>query len=62
MLCAPSDSGAVVTATVVSCPVCEGVGAVRSYDVDASDVVVWTAVICPACEGKGAHLATEAAP
>jgi len=51
-----------MTATVVSCPVCEGAGAVRSYDVDASDVVVWTAVICPACEGRGAHLATEAAP
>jgi len=52
-----------VTATVVSCPVCEGAGVRRrTYDVDASDVVVWTAVICPACEGRGAHLATEVAP
>ncbi len=59
---APPYSGAVVTATVVPCPVCEGVGAVRSYDVDASAAVVWTAVLCPACEGRGAHLATEAAP
>ena len=46
---------------IVPCPVCEGVGAVRSYDVDDDDTFVWTAVICPACEGRGAHLATEAA-
>ena len=51
-----------MTATVVPCPACEGVGAVRAYDVDDSDAFVWTAVICPACEGRGAHLATEIAP
>lgn len=62
MPCAPPYFGAVMTATVVPCPVCEGQGAVRRYDVDDSDAVVWTAVICPACEGKSAHLATEVAP
>lgn len=51
-----------MSATVASCPVCEGTGTVRKYDVDTSDIVVWTAVICPACEGRGAHLATEVAP
>ncbi len=51
-----------MTATVVPCPACEGVGAVRAYDVDDTDAVVWAAVICPACEGRGAHLATEVAP
>ena len=51
-----------MSATVVPCPVCEGNGTMRAYDVDDTDVVVWTAVICPACEGKGAHLATEVAP
>lgn len=45
--------------TVITCPICRGLGELTSLTVSATSRLSWETHICPACKGDGELLSSQ---